>query len=509
MEEKKERTMASGTAVRMISDNARVRPDKLVYPLALVATLSLWLLAIRAPLWLDETLAYWQVSGGFAKIWSRSAQMPSSFTYLYILWFAKSIFGTKEFALRIPSMLAMLGAAYCLFRAARELFNQEIAYISTFLFCIHLRVIFAANDARPYAFALLMTNLAILAFILWMNRHETRYAVQLGAAAAGILYFHYLFAVAILPAFATCYVSVRGRFLRADARQVWIALLSFLLISLPQVPRFVKLIRTRQTHVFAGTPETLIALGTLAPLKPLIAFFVAIFVAALVRKVKPPARDVVPSGLLCVLLSLVPLAVLYGLSVATPMHVFHSRYCLVAVPGSTLMWGWLFGWIDSRRLRQIFSVGLVAVTVFLNFKSPYKRTHEITFKQAHDLVNANLAKDGAPVLVCSAFIESDFQPMPPNPASDNALFAQMSYYPLKASVVLLPEDLNDNTIRVASQSVQEAARRRQRFLAVVGPASYSTLEWLVRYSDPAFSAHLLGRLDGILVVEFLPLAGNY
>jgi hypothetical protein len=178
------------------------------------------------------------------------------------------------------------------------------------------------------------------------------------------------------------------------------------------------------------------------------------------------------------------------------------------VAGSALTWGWLFAWIDSRRLRQIFCVGLVAATVFLNFKSPYKRTHEITFKRAHEFVNANVAKDEAPVLVCSAFIESDFQPMPPNPASDNALLAQMSYYPLKASAVLLPGDLNDNTIRVASQSVQTAAQRGQRFLALAGPGSYSTLQWLAAYSSGVFAAHTIGEFDRVLVVEFVPIAGT-
>ena len=41
---------------------------KLIYAGALVASLSIWTLALRAPLWLDETLAVWQVSGGFAKV---------------------------------------------------------------------------------------------------------------------------------------------------------------------------------------------------------------------------------------------------------------------------------------------------------------------------------------------------------------------------------------------------------------------------------------------------------
>src|SRR5579863_9425220 len=79
---------------------------KLIYPAALLASLSIWFLALRAPLWLDETLAYWQVSGGLAKVWTRSQLMPSSVGYLYILWFAKSILGSSEMALKIPSLLA-------------------------------------------------------------------------------------------------------------------------------------------------------------------------------------------------------------------------------------------------------------------------------------------------------------------------------------------------------------------------------------------------------------------
>src|SRR5580658_557199 len=134
--------------------------------------MSIWLLAIRAPLWLDETLAYWQVSGGFEKVWSRSALMPSSIGYLYTLWFAKSILGNHEIALKIPSTFAMAGAVYFLFRAARELFDREFAFLSCIFFCMEYNVVFAATDARPYAFALLASNLAIFAFVRWMARRR-------------------------------------------------------------------------------------------------------------------------------------------------------------------------------------------------------------------------------------------------------------------------------------------------------------------------------------------------
>jgi len=107
--------VATATAVEAGFEKPASILAKLIYPAALLTSLSIWLIAVRAPLWVDETLAYWQISGGFSKIWSRSAQMPSSFAYLYILWFAKSVFGSQEIALRIPSLLAMLAAAYCLF----------------------------------------------------------------------------------------------------------------------------------------------------------------------------------------------------------------------------------------------------------------------------------------------------------------------------------------------------------------------------------------------------------
>src|SRR5271165_6183478 len=122
------------------------KPDtllaKLIYPTAVLASLSIWFLAIRAPLWLDETLAYWQVSGGFWKIWSRSQLMPSSIGYLYTLWAAKSILGSSEIALKIPSTFAMLGAVYFLFRAARELVDLEFAFLSCVFFSLEYNVVF-------------------------------------------------------------------------------------------------------------------------------------------------------------------------------------------------------------------------------------------------------------------------------------------------------------------------------------------------------------------------------
>ena len=482
--------------------------DKLTYPVALVASLSIWFLAIKAPLWLDETLAYWQVSGGFAKVWSRSALMPSSIGYLYTLWAAKSILGSSEIALKIPSTCAMLGAVYFLFRAARELFDLEFAFLSCIFFCLEYNVVFAATDARPYAFALLASNLAIFAFVRWMTRLQLHEAILFGAAAAGILYFHYLFG-SILPAFAIYYLAVRHRSIKTDARQLAAVLATFTVVALPLIFRIVSLYQSKVTHAVQELRHpVLTALNTLAPMQTLIGFIAIVFLAALVRKVNFTGRDYFPAILLCPLLALVPAGVLFGVSAVAPVHLVIPRYLTVVAPGSALTWALRTSRIESRLLRQIFCVGLVGFTVFECFSSPLSRQHELNFKQAHAFVNANVAQDEGriPVLISSAFIESDFEPMPADRSSENALASQVSYYPVNAPLIFLPMDLNDEAMRIGKQTVMDALQHHQRFLAVAAPTSYQTIDWLTAYSRGAFTTELLGEFNEIVVVEFRPIA---
>ncbi len=487
--------------------------SKVVYPIALLASLSIWFLAIRAPLWLDETLAYWQVSGGFAKVWTRSALMPSSIGYLYTLWLAKSIFGSSEIALKIPSTLALLGAVYFLFRIASELYDRETAFLACIFFALTDNVVFAATDARPYAFSLLAANIATFAFVRWMTGHQMRQAILFGAAAAGILYFHYLFG-AMLPAFAIYYFVARGRFIKQDLRQLLAVLASFTLFSIPLIYRVASLYHTRESHVVqAMRHPLLIALNTLAPLQLLVGFVITVFLAALVRKIKLPDREDYPAILLGPLLALVPIAVFFAVGAATPVHLLIPRYLTVIAPGSALTWALLVIQIDSPVLRRLFCVGLVALTVYETYSSPLSRLHEINFKRAHAIVNANIAQDGGkgnvPVLVCSAFIESDYEPMPTDRGAENALFSQISYYPLHAPVVMLPMDFDDQTTRVASQAVLAAAQRGQRFLIVAPPTSYPTVKWLLDYTGDGFTNRMLGEFDQTIVVEFRPIAGGH
>ena len=477
------------------------------YGLALLVSISVWFLAIRAPLWLDETVSYWQIAGGFRQIWARSLPVPSFPAYLYILWLTKTLFSNKEFVLRIPSILAMLAAVYVLYRCARELFSRDVALIATVLFAFNADISFAAIDARPYAFAILTTNLAILAFLRWTRTHKLNYAALFGAATAGIFHFQYLFGTVVVV-FAIYYLATQRASLRSDMRQIAVAFACFFVIMLPLIPQLTNMYRTRNSHVFADAPRLMDILRVLTPGSVGFVFAAALIVAALTRKLIVPGKERYRTFLFCFLLPTVPTAILYAVSVNTPLHLFVPRYLLVAVPGIALGWAWLVSLIDSRVLRLLFCVGFVALNASRAYTSPFARTHDYSWKYALQFADDNAASDHATLLICSDLPESDSHPMPSEPVTDSIFFAPLSYYKVRAPVVALPRSLNAETQRQFTDFRRQPNGARRRFLVLAYVYSTRTIDWIAYQSQFTHAPHIFGQFGGVWVVEFVPREGN-
>ncbi len=208
---------------------------------------------------------------------------------------------------------------------------------------------------------------------------------------------------------------------------------------------------------------------------------------------------------LCTSLGLIPILILYGLSVGTPLHVFVDRYRLVATPGIALCWALAVSLINSRKIRMLFCLVLVGVAVYQNVSSPYSKIHGYTWKYALAIAEKNASTDGAPVVICSDFVESDSTLIPVGPAvKDSALFAPLTYYKLTVPVVGLPRALNDQAIQGGSSFLQDAAARHERFLALGAQPSYDTLKWLVSSASEMYEVRQLGESYGIVILEFTP-----
>lgn len=495
----------AGTSSNAAGKRSSERIGSAFYALAIVVSLSTWFLAINAPLWLDETGSYWDISAGVSQIWSRQTLWFP--IYAYILWFSTKIIGASEIALRVPSILAMLGAVYLLYRAAREIFSREIALFAVVIFSLNPVVSFAAIDVRPYAFAALATNATILTLLHLRNTDGSRVAALFGFLAASILYFQYLFAV-ILPALVIAFFLIKRENPKGQWRQFTAASAAFSIGFLPLIPGLISLFRTSKTHVCEVAPKVADLILTLAPgwlsILAVVLFGAFLMYATKVRPAVQPSAVQWERPLVCFVLGFVPLFILWIVSVVTPIHMFAPRHRLIAVPGIALSWAFLIDRLRFPTLRLVFCGCLVALTCAGLFSSPYSQRHFLIEKYVLQAAEKNASVDNAPVLVCSGFIESDFAPMPTGPAVQSRLFAPLSYYRLSVPVVPLPNALNAEAKRNASRFLAQASHNHQRFLAMGEQPSLPTLIWLTRAAADSYTVRTVGIFDDALLLEFDP-----
>lgn len=460
----------------------------------LIAAISTWFISIRTPLWLDETVSYWQISGGFREIWSR--QGLSFPAYSYFLWMQNAVFGSSPYSLRAPSIVAMVAAIYVAYRIAIAFFEKEIALAVAILFAVHPIVIFEAIDARPYAFGVLVVNCAILNLLRWTRTAQTRYAIYTGIFAGTIFYFHFLFGT-ILVAFAILLVTTKHRHWNSLARQLALAVTSFLVVMIPVFSRLFYLVQTRESHVFSvgPTPDDLVA--TLAPGALLWVFPLALLAAVALNKVGSQTQHWRPIAGWCICLAFVPTLILYVTSVATPLHVFVERYRLVAVPGVALCWGLLLTQVRSNKVRALFCLTVVFFAADNQFAN---RSHSYSWKAAVEAANSATADDRAPLLICSDLPESNSLPLPQD-VSQSGLFAPLSYYKVHSAIVPLPRGFN---AMAEEQVTKFLATNHRRFLAMGFGPSWPTLQWIADRTKASYRSKALGTYDGVAIVEFSP-----
>jgi uncharacterized membrane protein len=345
------------------------RVQDAAYALALAVCVSTWFVAIHAPLWLDETVSFFLIKGGFAGIMSRQVWPDSpAYSYLLLLW-------TKV----ISSILPMVGAVYLLYCSARRLFERDLAIIATIIFCLHPIIVFASIDVRPYAFAALAINSSVLALVSLRHNDSTWVAALFGLSAACIVQFQLLFAV-ILPALLICFLALKIEKGKSFWRQLGVASLAFALAFLPAIHRLQTMYRTSSTHVFATAPRLAQLGSTLTVRGSALILIIGILVAMRTRRFTFASHPDRWRTLLCISLALVPSLILYALSTATSIHVFIPRYQLVAVPGIALSWALVASLMDSRTLRLLCCLAMVVVMAAISFTSTRARSHETSWK---------------------------------------------------------------------------------------------------------------------------------
>jgi len=154
-----------------------------------VVTAALGLFEIGGPqLWRDELATWSAASRTLPQLWAMLHTIDAVLGPYYFgmhLWMA--VFGDSATAMRLPSLIAMTIAAGVVALIGRRLAGNVAGLASGLVFALVPSVSRYAQEARPYAFAMLFATLATLLFLRAMERPSwSRWALYtLVLAAAG------------------------------------------------------------------------------------------------------------------------------------------------------------------------------------------------------------------------------------------------------------------------------------------------------------------------------------
>ncbi|MFD8082267.1 glycosyltransferase family 39 protein [Kitasatospora sp. NPDC059722] len=304
-----------------------------------VVMLGLGLFRLGTPvLWRDEVATWTVATRSLPDLLRLLQHVDASNGAYYLLMHAwTAVFGDSAVSLRLPSVLAMAGAAAFVGLAAERLFGGRVTAVgSGLLFCAVPQVSRFAQEARAYALVTCAIAAATWFLLRALERPGWRrwapYCVAM--AVAGVLHLVSFSTVAGQAAVVLLHLwRTRGT---ADRRLLWQYPAAVLVAALPLVPVVVLGARQSERQLgWIGTP-TLDALWhfgeTLAGAPDV---FIAVVLLAVPAVVLPGRRV---QALQALLLAVVPVVGVWLVSQGGTSY-FVDRYLLFTVPAWAALGG--------------------------------------------------------------------------------------------------------------------------------------------------------------------------
>ncbi len=232
-------------------------------------------------------------------------------------------------------LLAMLGAVYFLYRTASELFTREIAITVAVVFCRPSNRVLRGNRCSP----LCVRGAGNLRDDVYPCPPTPQFVPRIGRSLWRIYRNYCLLSTLVCSDISRPRHKLRlfeEHQQRVPWRQLAIATGAFCVAFIPVIPGILYMSHSSGTHPFHEAPTLLDLFMTFCPFPLLVSLGFALIIIALRT---PPQK----TGwhwdhewwrlLFCCSLALIPLLILFGVSALTPLHIFVTRYRLVAIPG--------------------------------------------------------------------------------------------------------------------------------------------------------------------------------
>jgi uncharacterized membrane protein len=118
--------------------------------------------------------------------------------YFLLTKFFVNLLGPNEISLRLLSVLSGTLTIILIYFLGEELFDSTTGIYAALLFAIQPTQLVFAQNARAYAFCLLLCAASVWFMIKWMRSHKIGHAAGFVLASALLFYSHYVFAPLLL-----------------------------------------------------------------------------------------------------------------------------------------------------------------------------------------------------------------------------------------------------------------------------------------------------------------------
>jgi len=408
--------------------------------LCAAAFLLAWLPRLRFGFWTDEAGTFWMASEGWWAAIARSWSFPGQSVLYGVL---QSFFVWKgpweEPLLRIPSVLAMLVAAWQLKKLAERLIAPDAGWLSLVPFFCSPEVAIFGTSARPYPLAMAASLASFRYLLQWQEDASPRTIVKYLVASVLTVYFHYLFGfVFVIQAVYLAYCVLTGRKVRLGLPLIAALVLPLSLLPLLSQLRFTAHLSNAFADAAKPTLTQLIQLS-LPPALLLGTALGAILLLILQRgftwRNSPPCPQWIVLGAAWMFLGPI---VFFAANRLTGLSVFATRYLLFTLPAVLLAIAWLISGVRNPAHRNFLLVAIFMATalhpssLLTAFRpSPSSWREPLTFVARH-------AAPPAPVFITSGLADSSWLNWKTENPRTSPLYSPMSAYPVPNRAIGLP-----------------------------------------------------------------------
>jgi mannosyltransferase len=384
---------------------------------ALISAIGSWIPAK----WNDEIATQDAASRTLPQLWQMVQHVDAVHAAYYaFMHFWIIAFGTSDFALRAPSMLAVGVATAGVVVLGRKIGSQRIAICSAIVFMVLPRVTWMGMEARSYATTAAVAVWLTILFVHLLDRQRrVSFALYFVLAIAGVTLNIYIALLVI--AHGLIFILARRRI--RNFRRLFIGwAISAALVAVLTLP--VTLLATSETgqlpfgrltldstanalligQYFIGATPTFLrsvpvpptSLWSLSAIVLAAIGWVCIVAPMVLRRVRPVRRENTSLSLVLVAAAwiFVPVVLVIGYSLVST-SIYTARYFSFTTPAVALLIGSTVAALSHRRAQTIAALGifaLIATPIYLSQRTPTSKNGS-DYQQVASIVAHN-AKPG-------------------------------------------------------------------------------------------------------------------